>query len=128
MGSIGSITENEVYKMSPITFTDAAVTHIKSMLAKSANSIGFRLSIKKTGCSGYAYVPDLIEKAIENDLHFVVQQDLQVFIDPASLQYLQDVMIDYVVEEGHGLKQKRLVFINPGEKGRCGCGESFTIE
>jgi Fe-S cluster assembly iron-binding protein IscA len=32
------------------------------------------------------------------------------------------------VEEGHGLKQKRLVFINPKEKGRCGCGESFTIE
>jgi iron-sulfur cluster assembly protein len=114
-------------QMNPIVFTDAAVTHIKSMLAKN-HSIGFRLSIKKTGCSGYAYVPDIIEKAIDSDIHFVAQDDLQVFVDPNSLQYLQDIVVDYVVEEGHGLKQKRLNFINPKEKGRCGCGESFTIE
>lgn len=114
--------------MNPITFTDAAVAHIKSMLAKNTNSIGFRLSIKKTGCSGYAYVPDLIEKSVENDIHFVVQDGLQVFVDSSSLQLLQDIIVDYVVDEGQGLKQKRLVFVNPKEKGRCGCGESFTIE
>jgi iron-sulfur cluster assembly accessory protein len=114
--------------MNPITFTDSAVTHIKSMLEKTQGSIGFRLSVKKTGCSGFAYVPDIIEKAVENDIHFVAQQDLDVFVDPSSLQYLQDILVDYVVEEGHGLKQKRLVFVNPKEKGRCGCGESFTIE
>ncbi len=114
--------------MNPITFTDAAVVHIKSMLAKNANSVGFRLSIKKTGCSGYAYVPDLIEKVIEDDLHFVVQDNLQVFVEPKSLQFLQDIVVDYVVDEGQGLKQKRLVFVNPKETGRCGCGESFTIE
>jgi iron-sulfur cluster assembly accessory protein len=114
--------------MSLIVFTDAAVAHIKSMIEKNSNSIGFRLSIKKTGCSGYAYVPDIIEKVIETDIHFVAQQDLHVFVDPNSLQYLQDILVDYVVEEGQGLKQKRLTFTNPKEKGRCGCGESFTIE
>jgi iron-sulfur cluster assembly protein len=98
------------------------------MLEKTPNAIGFRLSIKKTGCSGFAYVPDIIEKTIETDIHFEVQQGLQVYVDVNSLQYLQDILIDYVVEEGHGLKQKRLIFVNPKEKGRCGCGESFTIE
>ena len=114
--------------MNPIKFTDAAVAHIQSMLAKSGGSIGFRLAIKKTGCSGYAYVPSLIDQAIENDVHFVAQQNLLVYLDRDSLPFLQDVLVDYVIDEGQGLKQKRLVFVNPHEKGRCGCGESFTVE
>lgn len=114
--------------MHPIQFTDAAVKHIQSMMAKMPKAAGFRLSIKKTGCSGYAYVPDIVEQGKEHDLSFTVQNGLVVFVDPNSVQYLQDVLVDYVVEEGHGLKQKRLIFVNPHEKGRCGCGESFTIE
>jgi iron-sulfur cluster assembly protein len=114
--------------MNPIIFSDAAVSHIKSMLEQNEAGVGFRLSIKKTGCSGYAYVPAIIESVVESDMHFEAQNQLQVYVDPNALQYLQDLLVDYVVEEGHGLKQKRLVFINPKEKGRCGCGESFTIE
>ena len=110
-----------------ITLTDAAVQHLKSMLEKHTNGIGFRLSIKKTGCSGYAYVPRIIEKIIGTDTHFLAQ-DLPVYIDPASEEFVKDLVIDYVEEASIGLKQKRLVFINPNEKNRCGCGESFTIE
>jgi iron-sulfur cluster assembly protein len=115
-------------KTSPVIFTDAAVAHIKSMLSQEQNPIGFRLAIKKTGCSGYAYVPAIITTVNAADLHFVAQDDLQVYIDAASIPFLKDVVVDYVVDAGQGLKQKRLVFINPGETGRCGCGESFTIE
>ncbi len=114
--------------MNPITFTDAAIQHIQSMLQKNPQGIGFRLSIKKTGCSGFSYVPDIIEQAVAGDLHFQAQDTLPVFVDPACLQYVNNVLVDYVAETGQGLKQKRLVFINPNEKGRCGCGESFTIE
>lgn len=114
--------------MNPIVFTDAAVVHIKKMLEQNPRGIGFRLSIKKTGCSGYAYVPDIVEQVNENDINMVVQEGLQVFIDPSCMTIMNDLLIDYVAEEGQGLKQKRLVFINPNEKGRCGCGESFTIE
>src|SRR5580700_6792052 len=110
-----------------IKFTDAAVTHIKQMLMKQTNGIGFRLSIKKTGCSGYAYVPAIIEKITEGDMHFM-QDQLSVYVDPASINLLKDVCVDYVTDSKEGLKQKRLVFINPNEKNRCGCGESFTIE
>lgn len=114
--------------MSIVTLTDAALAHIKSMLAKQAHGIGFRLSIKKTGCSGYAYVPDIIEQAKENDLHFT-QDDLDIYVDSACKNLLQGLVIDYVTDtESMGLKQKKLVFINPNEKNRCGCGESFTIE
>jgi iron-sulfur cluster assembly protein len=114
--------------MKPVTFSDAAITHIKSMLAKNPQGVGFRLSVKKTGCSGLAYVATIIETSLATDIHFTAQQELPVFIDPDALQYIQDVTVDFVMEEGHGLKQKHLVFINPQEKSRCGCGESFTIE
>lgn len=111
-----------------IKFTDAAVTHIMQMMNKHVNGLGFRISIKKTGCSGYAYVPVIIDKIIPEDIHFVVQNQLAVFVDPASESFLKDVLVDYVADMTTGLKQKRLVFTNPQEKNRCGCGESFTIE
>ncbi|EKD73801.1 MAG: hypothetical protein ACD_45C00183G0017 [uncultured bacterium] len=114
--------------MNIITLTDAAVLHIKTMLAKQSGSIGFRLSIKKTGCSGYAYVPDVITEVKMKDLHFVAQDGLHVYVDPESENVVKGVVIDYVADTTIGLKQKRLVFINPNEKNRCGCGESFTIE
>lgn len=111
----------------PITLTEAAVRHIQQMLAKQQEGIGFRLSIKKTGCSGYSYVPDLVSQLPENDIVFVTSHGLKVFVDREALPVVKDLVIDYVAED-IGLKQKRLVFINPKEKNRCGCGESFTIE
>lgn len=115
--------------MSPfITLTDAAVCHIKQMVVKQTNGIGFRLSIKKTGCSGYAYVPSIIEKMVDGDIHFMAQEKLSVYVDPVSEGFVKGLIIDYVADLGTGLKQKRLVFMNPNEKNRCGCGESFTIE
>ena len=111
-----------------ITITDEAAEHIKKMVEKQKNSIGFRLSIKKTGCSGFAYVPAIIDKVLETDFHFVTEQGLAVYVDPACENFVKDLRIDYVMESGLGLKQKRLVFINPNEKNRCGCGESFTID
>lgn len=110
-----------------ITLTDSAVEHIKTILAKNDKGIGFRLSIKKTGCSGYAYVPDIIEQVKAGDIYFS-QAGLAVYVDPACEEFVKNLVIDYVADNQVGLKQKRLVFINPNEKNRCGCGESFTIE
>jgi iron-sulfur cluster assembly protein len=112
-----------------IRFTKLASEHIKSMLAKQPNSIGFRLSLKKTGCSGYAYVPKIIDTIIETDIHFTTEDHLSVYIDPECESFITGLVVDYVDDElGLGVKTKRLVFMNPNEKNRCGCGESFTIE
>ncbi len=112
--------------MNPITLTDAAVEHLMQMLKKD-NGKGFRLSIKKTGCSGFAYVPSIVDQVKNDDLHFLARA-LPVYIDPACLSFVSGLVIDYVEDKSLGLKQKRLVFINPNEKNRCGCGESFTVE
>jgi iron-sulfur cluster assembly accessory protein len=111
-----------------ITLTDAAVEHIKAMVDKESQAKGFRLSLKKTGCSGMAYVPSIINDINEKDFHFVAQQELHVYVDREHEPFLQGVVVDYVADNTVGLKQKRLVFINPNEKNRCGCGESFTTE
>lgn len=110
-----------------ITFTAAASLYIEQMLEKKQGSIGFRLSIKKTGCSGYSYLPTLIEAINPGDIEWVTENGIKIFIDSAWTHYLQGLQVDYVEEEKSGLKQKRLVFINPNEKTRCGCGESFQI-
>lgn len=110
-----------------ITLTEAASNHIKNKLTQHQTAIGFRLSIKKTGCSGYAYVSDLIDVVNENDIR-ITDAGLDIYIDPKCVPLLTGLVIDYVTDDNEGLKQKRLVFINPNEKNRCGCGESFTIE
>lgn len=108
-----------------ITITPQAIAHLKK-LRDAEKGIGFRLSIKRTGCSGYAYVPAIVQEANENDIH-CQHDNLDIYIDSAYHELLKDIAIDYV-DEQMGLKQKRLVFINPNEKNKCGCGESFTIE
>ena len=47
---------------------------------------------------------------------------LQVFVDQASLLYLEGAEVDYVETlEGSGFK-----FSNPNVKSTCGCGSSFS--
>lgn len=110
-----------------IVFTDAACLYIKKMLEK-AQGLGFRLSIKKTGCSGYSYLPEIIAKANPADITFDLSNGVTVFVDATWLHLLADLHVDYIEEEKSGLKQKRLVFTNPNESSRCGCGESFHVE
>lgn len=110
-----------------VTLTDAAVTHIQNMISKQEGSNAFRISIKKTGCSGYAYVPNIVAAGEANDIEITTSQGLQVYVDPKCVDFISGTIIDYVIDNA-GLKQKRLMFINPNEKNRCGCGESFTIE
>lgn len=109
-----------------IHFTKPAIAHIKTMMMQMPRGIGFRLTIKKTGCSGFAYKPSIVEEINTGDIHMEIE-GLQVFVDPTFQDLLMNVTVDYV-DDNVGLKQKRLVFINPYEKNRCGCGESFTIE
>ena len=70
---------------------------------------------------------DLIE-VLTFDIHLEMQNGLQVYVDPKWTTFIDGLVIDYVKENLAGIAQKRLVFINPQEKNRCGCGESFTIE
>lgn len=110
-----------------IHVTEKACAYIKSILEKN-NRMGLRLSIKKTGCTGYAYCPTLIDEVNPADTMLEPMNGVKIFIDTNWFHLLQGLQVDYVEDTKSGLKQKRLVYINPNEGGRCGCGESFHLE
>lgn len=111
-----------------MTITPAAADYLQKMIAKNTATKGLRISIKKTGCSGYSYFPSLIEEINPSDIKVELAPQVIIYVDSAWLNLLEGVHIDYTEEDKSGLKQKRLVFTNPKEASRCGCGESFHIE
>lgn len=109
-----------------ITFSQAARDYIKKKI-EDVKGKGFRLSIKKTGCSGYAYLPGIVNDVNPTDVLLTLENGIFVYLDRAWLDLLEHLEVDYIEESQTGLKQKRLVFNNPKEAARCGCGESFQI-
>ena len=102
--------------------TDIAKTKIKDQLEKRGKGIGIRIGIETTGCSGYAYKLEFADSTNEEDI--VNQYDgFSIVIDPKAHAILEGITVDY---QKQGLNEG-FEFINPLEKARCGCGESFTI-
>lgn len=106
-----------------LQFTEKAIEHIKKSLVRF-NNAGFRLSVKKTGCSGYKYLPEILAEPKANDIEFTTEQGLRVFVDSAWVKVIQGTQVD-LKDKGFG--QKLLVFNNPNVTGECGCGESFHL-
>lgn len=108
-----------------IELTPAARDYINAAMQKQ-QGIGFRLSIKKTGCSGYSYLPSVVDAEPASHLSTVVD-GITLFIDPVWAHLLNDLRIDLIEDMKSGLKQKRLTIESQQEAGRCGCGESFHL-
>ncbi len=105
-----------------ISLTAAAADRIKSYLDKRGHGVGLRLGVKKTGCSGYAYVVNYADEVLGTDLVFE-QLGVRVLVDKDSLGYINGTEVDFVKQ---GLNEA-FKFRNPNVKGECGCGESFTV-
>ena len=105
-----------------ITLTDTAADRVRTFLASRGAGIGLRLGIKKTGCSGFAYVVNYADEVSEDDIVFD-SDDVKVIVDRQSLELIDGTEVDYVRE---GLNEA-FRFRNPNATGECGCGESFSI-
>ena len=107
-----------------ITVTDTAIKKIKQNLEKRGKGVGIRLGVKTTGCSGLAYTMEYVD-IYESEIGVTnfAQPDFAVLVDAKSLVYLDGLTIDWV---RNGLNEG-FDFINPNERDRCGCGESFRI-
>jgi iron-sulfur cluster assembly protein len=106
-----------------ISITDRAYTKVKQLL-QAKRYAGIRLGVKTTGCSGLAYVLEYVQeyKPSDSDINYA-QQDFVVLVDKKNEVYLRGVTVDYVRQ---GLNEG-FEFINPNERDRCGCGESFRV-
>lgn len=104
-----------------IDLTDRAVEKVKEILdTQDPKPTGLRISVVGGGCSGFQYsmafenTPNMLDKTYEFN-------GLKVFIDQASMLYLDGAKVDYVETlEGAGFK-----FDNPNVTRTCGCGSSF---
>ena len=105
-----------------ITLTQSAAERVKDYLARRGGGQGIRLGVKRTGCSGWAYVVDYADDGGGEDLVFV-DRDVQVFVKPEHLALIDGTEVDFVKQ---GLNEA-FRFRNPNVKGECGCGESFSV-
>jgi len=108
--------------MSGVSLTSVAIEKVREILdAQDPKPAGLRISVVGGGCSGFSYsmafetAPNMLDKTYSFN-------GLKVFVDQASLLYLDGAEVDYVETlEGSGFK-----FSNPNVKSTCGCGSSFS--
>jgi|SRR5882724_1868259 len=105
-----------------IKLSAAAAERVRSFLASRGHGIGLRLAIRKTGCSGYAYVVNYAEGTDPGDVVFE-DQGVKVVVDAESLPMVDGTEVDFV---RHGLSEA-FKFRNPKARSECGCGESFSV-
>ena len=105
-----------------VQLTETAVSKVREIMdTQEPKPAGLRISVVGGGCSGFSYsmafenTPGMLDKTYDFS-------GLRLFIDQASLLYLDGVKVDYVESmEGSGFK-----FENPNVKSTCGCGSSFS--
>ena len=105
-----------------ISLTDSAVERVRQYLDRRGRGVGLRLGIRKTGCSGYAYIIDYAD-AIEPADSVFDDSGVTVVVDNESLKLIDGTQVDFVKE---GINEA-FKFRNPNVKGECGCGESFSV-
>lgn len=104
-----------------ITLTESAADRVRRFLSQDGG-VGVRIGVRKTGCSGFAYVVELADSIRGGDAIFE-DRGVKVVVAPSSLPYLDGMRIDFVKE---GLNEG-FRYDNPNVKSLCGCGESFGI-
>lgn len=105
-----------------ILLTQSAADRVHSFLASRGHGLGLRLAVRKTGCSGFAYVINYADDSQPEDIVFE-NRGVKVFVDKSSLPLIDGTEVDFVK---HGLNEA-FKFRNPNVKGECGCGESFSV-
>jgi iron-sulfur cluster assembly protein len=105
-----------------VSLSSAAAERVRGFLEARGHGVGLRLAIKRTGCSGYAYVVNYAEAVEAGDTVFE-DRGVKVVVDASSLEFVDGTEVDFV---RHGLNEA-FKFRNPRAKAECGCGESFSF-
>lgn len=106
-----------------ITLTQSAARQITTHIAARGEGIGLRLGVKRTGCSGFAYVVDVADHLNQNDV-LLENRGIKIVVNVEHLPLVEGTEIDFVRK---GLSDS-FRFRNPNVSGECGCGESFSVD
>jgi iron-sulfur cluster assembly protein len=106
-----------------IAVTETAASEALDLLEgedMDTDEAGLRLYVQQGGCAGLSYGMRF-ENVPEEDDTIYEHHGLRVFVDPASMNYIEGSVLDY---EG-GLQGEGFHVENPNVVSECGCGESF---
>ena len=106
----------------PPKVTDRAFEQLKAIGEASGTPKPLRVAVEGGGCSGFQYEIALADDVAKDDL-VLEKGGAQVLIDPVSLPFLSNAVIDFSDE----LIGARFVVENPNATSSCGCGTSFSI-
>ena len=105
-----------------MTLSDAAAERLRKLYASGQQGKLLRISVNTKGCSGLAYDMSWADESGPGD-EVVKDKDLTVLVDRKASLFLIGTVMDYEVKA----LTSGFTFVNPNEKGRCGCGESFHV-
>lgn len=106
-----------------VTVTESAQEHLVKQLAEP--SIGIRLSLKPSGCAGFAYSWELITELNKDDIALVsLNEQYSLYTNEVSKEYLLGSTIDLKDE---GIKGSQLEVTSSKIVDACGCGESVRF-
>jgi len=108
-----------------IKVTDLAACKIKENLVKRGKGLGIKIGVRTTGCSGLSYTLEYVDVEQGRE-HCIEHHDIngvRIYMAPEHRPYLYGSTMDWVK---NGLNEG-FDFVNPNERDRCGCGESFRV-
>lgn len=105
----------------PPRVTDRAFARLAEIAQGAGQAQVLRVAVAGGGCSGFQYEIALdLPAADDLVLH---GQGQSVVIDPVSLPFLSNAVIDFADE----LIGARFTIDNPNAASSCGCGTSFSL-
>ncbi len=105
-----------------MALTEIAAERLRKLYAAGQEGMLLRIGIKTKGCSGMSYDMSWVAAAGPGD-EVVTDRGVTVLVDRKASLFLIGTVMDYETKA----LESGFTFINPNEKGRCGCGESFHV-
>lgn len=105
-----------------IELTELAAKKVKQHIERRGHGVGITVGIRTTGCSGLAYKLEYVDTELKDSM-CIETNGVKVFLNPKDIPYINGLTMDY---RRQGLNEG-FEFINPNERDRCGCGESFRV-
>ena len=107
-----------------IQLTEIAAKKVKQHLDKREQGTVIMIGVRTTGCSGLAYKLEYVDiPPVTGDWMTYDSNGVKIYINGKDLPYVNGLTMDY---KRQGLNEG-FEFINPNERDRCGCGESFRV-
>jgi iron-sulfur cluster assembly protein len=102
--------------------TDTAAGRLRAMYERGQSGRLLKIGVAAKGCSGLSYDMNWVDVPSPTD-EVVTDKGVTVVVDRKATLFLIGTVMDYETKS----LASGFTFLNPNEKGRCGCGESFHV-